>query len=146
HGNFFFVQGLGLLAAWAKHVCPQGYASPLQMQAARYNSLSYTGRSHDFQEVCMTDLKMPGAMAELRPGLAEIVSQGQKSAPYFTALLSSKSGLNILVDNREEQVSELPPSAGTVLSAFDGATIHERAIGGFGRDEVARAARELVQG
>ncbi|HEY2980130.1 MAG TPA: TldD/PmbA family protein [Anaerolineales bacterium] len=94
----------------------------------------------------MTDLKLPEAMAELRPGLAAIVSQGQEKAPYFTALLSSKSGLNILVDNREEQVSELTPSAGTVLSAFDGATVYERAVGGFARDGVARAARELVQG
>lgn len=94
----------------------------------------------------MTELKLPAAMAELRPGLGEIVSQGQEKAPHFTALLSSKSGLNILVDNREEQVSELAPSAGTVLSAFDGATVYERAVGGFGRADVQRAARELVQG
>ena len=94
----------------------------------------------------MTDMKMPAAMAELRPGLGEIVSQGQEIAPYFAALLSSRHGLRIVVDNREERVTEIPPSAGTVLSAFDGATIYERAVGGFGRADVGRAARELVQG
>src|SRR5512135_2213414 len=94
----------------------------------------------------MTDLKMPSAMAELRPALGEIVSQGQGQAPYFAILLSSKHGLVISVDNREERVVERPPSAGTVLSAFDGKTIYERAVTGFDREEVQRAARELVEG
>lgn len=94
----------------------------------------------------MTDLKLPSAMAELRPALGEIVTQGQGQAPYFTALLSSKHGLIITVDNREERVIERPPSAGTVLSVFDGQTMYERAISGFDRREVQQAARELVQG
>ncbi len=94
----------------------------------------------------MTDLKMPSAMAELRPALGEIVAQSQGKAPYFAILLSSKHGLIINVDNREERVVERPPSAGTVVSAFDGQTIYERALSGFDREEVQRAARELVQG
>ena len=94
----------------------------------------------------MTDLKLPPPMADLRPSLRDIVSQGAAKAPYFTALLSSKSGLNIRIDNREEQVTELQPSAGTVLSAFDGVTMYERAVGGFNQAEVQRAADELVQG
>jgi TldD protein len=85
-------------------------------------------------------------MAELRPALGEIVTQGQRQAPYFTALLSSKQGLIISVDNREERVIERPPSAGTVLSVFDGQTMYERAVSGFDRGEVQQAARELVQG
>ncbi len=94
----------------------------------------------------MTDLKLPPAMAELRPALGEIVVQGHEQAPYFSILLSSKHGLIITVDNREERVIERPPSAGTVLSAFDGQTIYERAVGGFDRGEVEQAARELLQG
>jgi len=96
----------------------------------------------------MTDLKMPGAMAELRPSLGEIVVEGQKSAPYFSVLLTSKTGLRIQVNNREERVTEpdQPPTAGTVLTAFDGITTQERAAGGFSADTVRRAARELVQG
>src|SRR5512139_2538822 len=94
----------------------------------------------------MTDLKLPSAMAELRPALGEVVSQGLEQAPYFAALLSSKHGLVISVDNREERVVERPPSAGTVLLAFDGQTIYERAVGGFERSEVQQAVRDLVQG
>jgi len=92
----------------------------------------------------MTDLRLPSDMAELRPALGEIVAQRREQAPYFTVLLSSKEGLTIQVDNREEHVVERPPSAGTVLSAFDGRTIYERAVVGFHRDEVQRAAHELV--
>jgi len=93
----------------------------------------------------MTDLRLPSEMAELRSSLGEIVAEGREQAPYFTALLSSKQGLQIQIDNREEHVTEQAPSAGTVLSAFDGNTMYERAIGGFHREEVRKAARELVQ-
>ena len=92
----------------------------------------------------MTDLRLPGDMADLRPSLGEIVAQGRERAPYFTALLSSKHGLSIQIDNREEHVNEQTPSAGTVLSAFDGQTVYERAVSGFRREEVEKAARELV--
>lgn len=94
----------------------------------------------------MADIKLPGAMSELRPALTSIVNQGEARAPYFSVLLSSKSGLQISVDNREERISEHPPTAGTVLSAFDGTTIYERAVSGFGRHDVEKAASELVRG
>ena len=92
----------------------------------------------------MTDLKLPTAMAELRPALGGIAAEGQKQAPYFSILLSSKHGLQITVDNREERINERPPTAGTVLSAFDGQTTYERAVSGFDRNEIQRAARELA--
>lgn len=93
----------------------------------------------------MTDLRLPSDMAELRPALGGIVAQAREQAPYFTVLLSSKQGLTIQIDNREEHVVERTPSAGTVLSAFDGRTIFERAVSGFHKDEVQKAARELVR-
>ena len=93
----------------------------------------------------MTELRLPSDMAELRLDLGDIVSQGQAKAPYFTVLLSSKHGLQIQIDNREEYVTERAPSAGTVLSAFDGITVYERAVNGFHRAQVQTAARELVQ-
>lgn len=92
----------------------------------------------------MTGLRLPADMAELRSSLGEIVAQGQEHAPYFTALLSSKHGLIIQIDNREEHVTERAPSAGTVLSAFDGNTVYERAVSGFRKEEVKKAAQELV--
>ncbi|HEU4745622.1 MAG TPA: TldD/PmbA family protein [Anaerolineales bacterium] len=93
----------------------------------------------------MTDLKLPSEMAELRPALGGIVAQGREQAPYFTVLLSSKHGLTIYIDNQEQHVIERTPSAGSVLSAFDGRTIYERAMSGFRRDEIQKAANELVR-
>lgn len=94
----------------------------------------------------MTGLKLPNAMADLRPSLAGIVARGNERAPSFSASLLSRSGLQIVVDNREERISERPPTAGTVLSAYDGVTIYERAVSGFGKSEVEKAANELTQG
>jgi len=50
----------------------------------------------------MTEMKLPIAMAELRPALREIIGLGLQHAPYFSVLLSSKHGLTIEVNNREE--------------------------------------------
>ena len=94
----------------------------------------------------MTEMKLPAGMAELRPHLSGIVGSGAQYAPSFSILLSSRHGLSIFVDNREERVTENPPAAGTVLSAFDGATTFERALVGFSLKEVETAARELVSG
>ena len=94
----------------------------------------------------MSELKLPIVMAELRPTLGEIVGLGLQQAPYFSVLLSSRHGLTIVVDNHEEQVTERPPAAGTVLSAFDGATNFERALGGFNREEIRTAARDFIKG
>ncbi|HJR78801.1 MAG TPA: TldD/PmbA family protein [Anaerolineales bacterium] len=93
----------------------------------------------------MMDLKLPSAMAELRPALGGIVAEAQEQAPYFSVLLSAKHGLQIVVDNREERVSERAPTAGTVLSAFDGEITFERAVGGFNKEDVQQAARDLVR-
>ena len=94
----------------------------------------------------MTDLKLPPALAELRPALPGIVAQGQERAPYFSILLSTNQNLQIVVNNREERVTERPPYAGTVLSAFDGLTMRERAVGGFSQVDVQKAAQELTRG
>ncbi len=94
----------------------------------------------------MVDLELPATMSAIRPALTDIVSQGQEHAPYFSALLSSKQGLQIIIENREERVIELRPTAGTVLSAYDGATMYERAVSGFALEEINGAARSLVQG
>jgi TldD protein len=91
----------------------------------------------------MTDLHLPPVMAALRPRLADIVAGVEARLPYAAALLKVNQGLRISVNDREEQIVEPPPSAGTVLTAFDGATMHEIAIGGFERAAVERAAREL---
>lgn len=92
----------------------------------------------------MSDPKLPQAMAELRTSLPSIVTAGQEKAPYFATLLTSKQGVRMFVDNREEGVTEMPPSAGTVLTAFDGDTVYERAVSGFDKAEVEKSAREML--
>lgn len=92
----------------------------------------------------MTDLKLPPAMAELRPVLGELINAGLQKSPYFSVLLSSKHGLIIRVDNREERITQRPPAAGTVLTAFDGVTNFECAVGGFKHQDVRKAADEFI--
>jgi TldD protein len=83
-------------------------------------------------------------MAALRGHLGGVVDGIEKQTPYGAALLSSREGLQIYVDSREERLTEAPPSAGAVLTAFDGTTLHEQAVGGFDLSQVERAARDLA--
>ncbi|MBK9711781.1 MAG: TldD/PmbA family protein [Kouleothrix sp.] len=92
----------------------------------------------------MSALRLPPAMAALRPTLGDLVAGVEARVPYGAALLSAKHGLRISVTDHEQQVIELAPTAGTVVTAFDGATMHEAAIGGFDRAAVERAARALA--
>ena len=59
-------------------------------------------------------------------------------------MLSARAGVQISIDHREERVTERPRAAGVVLSAFDGVTLHEEAVGSFDRSALARAARSLT--
>ena len=93
----------------------------------------------------MTSLQLPPAMAALRPQLADIVGSLETRASYGAVLLSARQGLSINVDDREERVTEQAPAAGTVVTAFDGETLHEVALGGFDVAVIGRGARDLVQ-
>jgi predicted Zn-dependent protease len=92
----------------------------------------------------MTELQLPPAMAALRPELGNLVASIEQHAPYGSILLSAREGLQISIDHREERVTERPRTAGAVLSAFDGVTLHEEAVSGFDRSALARAARLLT--
>ena len=94
----------------------------------------------------MTRIDLPDAMATLRPKLGTHVEAIERRAPYGAALLSAQAALQIRVDNREELVSELAPTAGTVLTAFDGHTLHERAVNGFDPKAVQRGVDDLLGG
>src|SRR5215218_7324364 len=86
----------------------------------------------------MPNLDLPPAMDALRPQLGALVAGIEARLPYGAALLSARQGLRISVNDREEQVTEQAPSAGTVISAFDGTTMHEAACGGFDEAAIAR--------
>ncbi len=93
----------------------------------------------------MAEMKMPQAMQDLRPRLKQILETAGDRAPQLSGLLASRGGVSIRVDNREEQVSERTPSEGTVLSAFDGETVRERAVSGYEAARVEKAASELLK-
>ena len=92
----------------------------------------------------MPELQLPPAMAALRPELGNLVASIEQQAPYGSILLSARAGVQISIDHREERVSERPHTAGAVLSAFDGVTLHEEAVSGLDRSALARAARSLT--
>lgn len=83
-------------------------------------------------------------MASLRGQLGDVVATLEARLPYGAVLLSAAQGLTISVDNQEEEVTEQPPTAGTVLTAFDGSALHEAAIGGFDPTAIIHGARDLV--
>lgn len=94
----------------------------------------------------MAEMKMPQAMQALRPRLKQIVDAAGDRGPQITGLLASRGGVRIGVDNQEEEVAERAPSAGVVLSAFDGETIHERSVSGYEPASLEKAAAELLKG
>ncbi|MGH2582970.1 MAG: TldD/PmbA family protein [Anaerolineales bacterium] len=93
----------------------------------------------------MANLNLPSTMADVRPSLPDLVTGARNQAPYFAILLSATKGTAIRVDNREEQITEQTPSEGTVLTAFDGKTVTERAVGGFDRRDIEREKNNLIQ-
>lgn len=93
----------------------------------------------------MSAPNLPEGMSALRPELKDIVEMVERVVPYGAVLLSAQEGMSILVEDKDEQVSQAPPTAGSVVTAFDGDSLHERAVGGFNRDELLVGAKELLQ-
>jgi hypothetical protein len=73
-------------------------------------------------------LDLPEAMAELRPRLPDAVSALAERSPYAAVLLSAREGISITVESREEQIDQLPRSAGAVLTSYDGETMRESSV------------------
>jgi len=93
----------------------------------------------------MTNIGLPDAMGELRPALSGIVSPNNNHSPDLSVLLLNRTGIQITITNQEERVIERPPTAGSVVSIFDGTTIYERAVSGFARSDVEKAAGDLIR-
>lgn len=91
----------------------------------------------------MPSCSLPAPMVQLRSELGDLVASIESSMPYAAVLLTSRQGLRIYVDNKQENVTEENPTAGTILTAFNGHTITEQALSGFDKDQIMHAAREL---
>lgn len=85
-------------------------------------------------------------MQALLPSLGEVVTAMELKAPYGSVSLSSRVMNQYFVDNKQERVVAGDPTAGTILSVFDGHTMHEKAIGGYSKKDALQGAKDLVQG
>jgi len=92
----------------------------------------------------MSTIGLKPEMNSLRPSLPEIVETIEAVAPYGAVHLNSSKGQALYVDNNQETVSEVVPSEGMVLTAFDGQTMRERAVGGFHLNDLKAAMSELL--
>ena len=94
----------------------------------------------------MTKNLLTPEMTALRPDLGLAVSILEEKAPYGAVSLSSREDTRYLVDNKQESVVPGTPTAGVILTAFDGHTMREKGIGGFDREELLRSAADFVSG
>ncbi len=83
-------------------------------------------------------------MNQLRPFLGDVVSTLESQAPYGAVVLSSRETVRYLVDNNQERVTVGDPTAGAILTVFDGHTLREKAIGGFDKNDIIQGAKDLL--
>ena len=92
----------------------------------------------------MKDNFLKPEMNQLRPILGDVISTIESKAAYGAANLSSRETVKYLVDNNQERVSVGVPMAGTILTAFDGHTMYEKAIGGFNKNDLLQGTKDLL--
>ena len=88
---------------------------------------------------------LPPELEGIRDRLGEWVGRLERRAPYGAVLATSASGLEVVVTNREQRVSEGERSQGAVFSAWNGEFLQERAVGNLEPDALAAAAQELAR-
>lgn len=84
-------------------------------------------------------------MNQLRPFLGDVVATLESKAPYGAVVLTSRETVRYLVDNNQERVIVGDPTAGAILTAFDGHTMNEKAIGGFDKNELLQGVKDLIK-
>ena len=89
---------------------------------------------------------VPANLQEARQHLPDLIRQVERRAPYAHALISRNSGLQITVTDREQQVKEMEPSSGLVLSAWNGAYFDELATSDLSKASLDTLARDLSSG
>lgn len=80
----------------------------------------------------------------LRSLLAELVAEMEQKVPYAAAFVTRTHQLGVSSSSRDERVTETGPSAGAVLTVWNGRHFQERATGDLTPDGLRQAARELL--
>ncbi len=68
----------------------------------------------------------------------------ETKVPYGAVLATSSVGLQVVVNNREQRVSEGERRRGGVFTAWNGEFLQERAVGSLDADDLAQAAASLA--
>jgi TldD protein len=85
---------------------------------------------------------------KLRPLLASLIIEMEKTVPYAAALVQEVEGERLAVDSREARAEALERQSGVVLTVFTGRTFLEYALNGLAQpdfcDRLSRGAQTLV--
>jgi TldD protein len=92
----------------------------------------------------VTELILPGHMESLRGYLGELIEDIDAQHIYGSILLSSRRGLKIILEGGVENIIQDEPRDGTVVTVYDGETLHERAITGFDLHKLRRSTQEIL--
>jgi len=92
------------------------------------------------------------SLEDLSPELSEagehlhsLVSEMESRVPYAAALLTRNGGLQVMVNDREQRVTEIPPNQGLVLTAWNGAYFEEAASSDLSPKRMRKLARHLAE-
>ncbi len=88
--------------------------------------------------------RLPPELGEASEGLSTLVTAMETRVPYAAALLTRNSGLQIGVNHREQQVTEIRPSQGLVLTAWNGTYFEEAATAALTKKHMFDLAREFA--
>jgi TldD protein len=88
--------------------------------------------------------EMPTELRGAGSVLPAVVAALEKRAPYASAVLERTGGMQIAVNNREQNVTEIPLSQGLVLSAWNGAWFEEAATSDLTPDHIVEVAQRLA--
>jgi len=87
---------------------------------------------------------LPPELDGVAQRLPALVSVVEKKVPYASALLTRDAGLNVQVNHREQQVTEVPPRQGLVLTAWNGAYFQEVASTDLSKEGSSKLAEEFA--
>jgi TldD protein len=89
--------------------------------------------------------ELPPELGAANEHLPALVLEMEKRVPYAAASLHRNGGLVITVSHREQQVTEVKPSQGLVLSAWNGAFFEEMATSDLSAKHMPALARGLAK-
>jgi len=87
---------------------------------------------------------LPPELSNASEALPTLVAEMERKVPYAAALLCRNGGLQVQVRDREQSVTEIAPSQGLVLSAWNGAYFEEMASSDLSREHMFGLARGFM--